>query len=152
MTPVIRIDDEVMNKLMEKAIGFGLVFGTPNEVLRTLLGLHKQDVVISDKYVDIEMKNPSKKQEYHFMPVPKRIRRFFPGYKLPFLLETDIGEIKTYVTSAPQGTHIGDPDKGAYIQSGLKKWFDIHKTQIIDGSILRIQVLEPRERYKLSIK
>jgi len=154
MTPVIRVDDEVMNELKKKAIELELVFSTPNEVLRELLGLHKQkeyDVVI-DKFVDIEIKSSHTSQNFHVIPVPKRIRRFFPGYKLPFVLETDLGEIKTHVTSAPQGTRIGDPDKGAYIQSRLKEWFDTHKTQIVDGTILQIKVLEPGKRYKLLIK
>ena len=151
MTPVIRVDDEVMNELKKKAIDLELVFSTPNEVLRAVLGLHKQDNIIFDKFVDIEIKNPHSPQNFHVIPIPKRIRRFFPGYKLPFILETDIGEIRTYVSSAPQGTHIGDPDRGAYMQSGLKKWFDTHKTQITSGTIFRIQVLEPGKRYKLSI-
>ncbi len=151
MTPVIRIDDEAMGELKKKAIEFELVFSTPNEVIRTLLGLHKQDDTIADKYVDIEIRNPQASQQYHFIPIPKRIRRFFPGYKLPFSLETDIGEVTTYVSSAPKGTHTGDPDKGAYIQSRLKNWFDSHQTDLKIGDTLRIQALEAGRRYKLSI-
>ncbi|MDP3880386.1 MAG: hypothetical protein U1D67_09130 [Dehalococcoidia bacterium] len=152
MTPVIRIDDQVMDELKKRAVEFGLVFNTPNEVLRVLLGLHKQDNIITDKkYVDIEIRNPHSSQKYHFIPIPKRIRRFLPGYKLPFSLETDIGEIKTYVSSAPNGTHMGDPDKGAYIQSRLKKWFDTHQIELKNGATLRIQALEAGRRYKLSL-
>jgi len=156
MTPVIRIDDEVMNELKKRAIEFGLVFSTPNEVIRALLGLHKQDdiianKIIANKYVDIEIRNLHTSQKYHVIPIPKRMRRFFPGYKLPFSLETDIGEVKTHVSSAPKGTHIGDPDKGAYIQSRLKNWFDSHQTDLKIGATLRIQALEAGKRYKLSI-
>ena len=39
MVPVIRIDDEVMSKLQALAIEEGLVFSTPNAVLRISLGL-----------------------------------------------------------------------------------------------------------------
>lgn len=39
MTPVIRIDDEVMDELKKRAIGLGLVFEPPNATLRIVLGL-----------------------------------------------------------------------------------------------------------------
>ena len=39
MTPVIRIDDEVRNKLIERAIEYSMVFSTPNDVLKVILGL-----------------------------------------------------------------------------------------------------------------
>ncbi len=149
--PVVHVDDEVMKELKKRAVDLGLVFSTPNEVLRILLGVKKRNETIFDKYVDIEIKSPSTSERWHLIPVPKRIRRFFPGYKLPFLLETDIGEVKTHVSSAPKGTHIGDPDRGTYIQGGLKRWFDTHQTQITNGTILRIQVIEPGKRFKLSI-
>ena len=152
MAPVIRIDDEVMNELKKRAVDLGLVFSTPNEVLKAVLKLHKEQETIVDEFVDIEIKSPHTSQNFHLIPVPKRIRRFFPGYKLPFLLETDLGEIKTHVTSAPQGTRIGDPDKGAYIQTRLKNWFDTHRTEITNGTILRINAFEPGKRYRLSIK
>ena len=152
MSNNLSIDDEVMNELKKKAVDLGLVFSTPNEVLRVILGVNKQDSIVVDKYVDIEITSPSTTLRWHVIPVPKRIRRFFPGYKLPFILETDMGEVKTCVSSAPKGTHIGDPDKGAYMQRGLKNWVDTHQTQITNGTILRIQALEPGKRYKLSIK
>ena len=43
MATTISIDDEVMNGLKKKAIESGLVFSTPNEVLRVILGVNKQD-------------------------------------------------------------------------------------------------------------
>lgn len=39
MTPVIRIDDEVMGELKKRAVDFGLVFEPPNATLRRVLGL-----------------------------------------------------------------------------------------------------------------
>ncbi len=39
MTPVIRIDDEVMGELKKRAVNLGLVFEPPNTVLRMVLGL-----------------------------------------------------------------------------------------------------------------
>ena len=151
MTPVIRIDDEVMNELKRRAIDLGLVFSTPNEVLRAIFRLEKQDNIEIDKFVDIEIRNPYTPQQWALIPIPKRKRRFFPGYKLPFVLETDLGEIRTHVTSAPRGTRTGDPDGGAYIQSGLRKWFDAHQAQLANGATLHIEASEPGKRYKLSI-
>ena len=37
MSPTIRVDDDVMNKLKELAVEMGLVFKTPNEVLKRVL-------------------------------------------------------------------------------------------------------------------
>ena len=151
MAPVIRIDDEVMDELKRRAIDLELVFSTPNEVLRAIFRLEKQDNIGIDKFVDIEIRNPYTPQQWAIVPIPKRKRRFFPGFKLPFVLETDLGEIRTHVTSAPKGTRIGDPDAGAYIQSGLRKWFDAHQAQLANGATLHIEALEPGKRYKLSI-
>ncbi len=39
MGRVIRIDDEVERELMNRAVTFDMVFGTPNDVLRLILGL-----------------------------------------------------------------------------------------------------------------
>jgi hypothetical protein len=152
MTPVMRVDDEVMDKLKERAIDLGLVFSTPNEVLRAVFSIDRRDDTSVPDFVDLEIRNPHAKHRYHFIPVSKKNRPFFPGYKLPFSLETEIGVVKTYVTSAPKGTPIGDPDRGAYIQSGLREWFDLYEVQLVNGATLRIEALEPGKRYKLTIR
>ncbi|MCZ6789606.1 MAG: hypothetical protein O7D33_06690, partial [Chloroflexi bacterium] len=41
MTPTIRIDEQVMEELMKRAVDLGMVFPTPNEVLREILELSK---------------------------------------------------------------------------------------------------------------
>ncbi|MDO8806619.1 MAG: hypothetical protein Q7R35_19575, partial [Elusimicrobiota bacterium] len=43
MTPVIRIDAEVMSELEKRAIMLRKVFGTPNDVLRGILGLDPKE-------------------------------------------------------------------------------------------------------------
>jgi hypothetical protein len=154
MTPVIRIDEEVMEALKRKAMDLGLVFSTPNEVLRAVFGLNKQknNIVIDDS-IDIEIRKPYTPLRWALIPIPKAKRRFLPGFKLPFVLETDMGEIMTRVTSDIGGTRIGEPDKGKYIQGGLRKWFDTHRAQLENGVVtLRIEALEPGKRYKLSIR
>ena len=42
MAPVIRVDDEVQRELEKRAYEMRLVFGTPNQVLRSILGLDGQ--------------------------------------------------------------------------------------------------------------
>jgi hypothetical protein len=76
-------------------------------------------------------------------------RAFFPGYKVPFVLETDQGEIWTRVTSARRGTSVGAPMKGTLV-SGLKKWYKAHP-EIRTGSRFIIEAIEPKKRYRLSI-
>ena len=47
MSPVIRVDDGVMEALKAEAVRRGMVFGTPNDVLKELLGVaesHATDV------------------------------------------------------------------------------------------------------------
>ena len=151
MTPIIRIDDEVMDELKTKAVHLGLIFGSPNEVLRAILGLDKQGNREIDEFVDISIRNSYTPIRYALIPIPKMKRRFFPSYKLPFVLETDVGEFETHVTSAPKGTPVGDPDQGKYIQGGLRKWFDAHRAQLSNGVTLHIEALESGKRYKLSV-
>lgn len=89
-------------------------------------------------------------RKYGLINLTKQIRGFFPGYKEKFILETDIGEIITRVTSASRpGVQIGDPVEGAYIQGGLKPWYEKHR-ELKDGDKLIITVIEPKKRYKLN--
>ncbi|MFH1562055.1 MAG: hypothetical protein ABIF11_01355 [Nitrospirota bacterium] len=88
--------------------------------------------------------------KYGLIPLPKKYRSSFPGYKVTFILDTDIGEIKTKVTSGSKGTEIGDLEVGNYIQGGLKPWYDRHR-ELKEGNKLIIKVIEPMERYGLSI-
>jgi len=90
-------------------------------------------------------------RKYGLINLTKKNRGFFPGYKVNFMLETDVGEIVTKVTSASRpGVQIGDPVEGAYIQGGLKPWYEKHQ-ELKDGDKLIITVIEPKKRYKLNI-
>jgi hypothetical protein len=100
--------------------------------------------------IEISLNAPSYRK-YAVIPFPKEARHLFPGFKIKFELETDIGVILTKVTSAPGGTKYGDPVAGAYIQGGLKRWYDSHP-ELKNGSVLLISVIEPKKRYSLSIK
>lgn len=101
--------------------------------------------------IEIVLKNVHAKKKYALIPLAETHRKFFPGYKVSFILKTDIGEIKTKVTSAPKGTQIGDPEAGSYIQGGLKLWFD-HHNNLKDGDVFLIEIIKDRELYRLSIK
>jgi len=100
--------------------------------------------------IEIIINKIDSSRTYGLFYLSKKIRGFFPGYKEKFILETDIGEIFTKVTSAPKGTKFGDPSSGSYIQGGLNPWYKKHR-ELKDGDKLTITVIEPKKRYKLNI-
>jgi hypothetical protein len=114
------------------------------KVEKTELG----EVKIGD-ILEIEIKTLAPRK-YGVFYLPKNRRRFFPGYKLDFILETDVGEIKTRVTGAKAGTPGGDPDGGAYVQGGLREWYDKHQ-ELTLGAKVRFECIEPYRRYKLFV-
>jgi hypothetical protein len=87
---------------------------------------------------------------YAYFPLPKNRRRFFPGYKVEFILETDIGDIKTRVSGARAGTPIGDPDGGVTVQGGLREWYNKHP-ELTVGRKVRFECIEPYKKYKLLV-
>jgi hypothetical protein len=89
-------------------------------------------------------------RKFALIYAPKNRRKFFPGYKVDFVLQTDIGNLRTKVTSAKAGTLIGDPYAGVYIQGGLRKWFDRHPELTI-GKKVRFECVEPYKNYKLVV-
>ena len=152
--PVIRIDDEVWKELQKRAIP---LIDTPNSVLRKLLGMEGTEVDASDgketefkeRTIEIVLNNLDAPRTYALIPVPKAKRRFFPGFKVYFNLETDIGTVETRVTSAPKGTPIGDPVGGAYIQGNLRHWYEMHP-DLKPGGKLYFEAIELGKRYRLS--
>jgi hypothetical protein len=100
-------------------------------------------------YVEIVLRTPSERR-FALFHLSKNNRRFFPGFKVSFTLATDIGDIETRVTSAKQDTMIGDPDAGAYIQGGLRPWYDKHLEADV-GRKIRFECLEPFKKYKLTV-
>jgi hypothetical protein len=86
--------------------------------------------------------------KFHLFVIPPESRNLFPGYKIPFVLETDIGLIQTYVSSAKSGTPVGDLKAGRYFQSKLSNWYRAH-TYIKVGDKVRITIIEPMKRYRL---
>lgn len=152
--PVIRIDDEVWEGLQKRAAP---LVDTPNSVLRKLLELGEVEADASggseaefkERTIEIALNNISTPRKYALIPIPKSKRWFFPGYKVYFNLETDIGTIETRVTSAPKGTPDGDPDGGAYIQGNLRHWYEQHP-DLKPGEKIRFEVIKTGKRYRLS--
>jgi hypothetical protein len=99
--------------------------------------------------LEVTIRNMTQRK-YALFYLPKNHRRFFPGYKVDFVLETDVGDTITRVTSAKAGTPIGDPDAGAYIQGGLKQWYDKHP-EVTLGKKVRFECVEPYKKYKLLV-
>ena len=62
----------------------------------------------------IEVTLPPSAIKYTLIDIPKRYRRLFPGYKVPFVLETNIGEIETYIVGGYKTDKVGDLDAGTY--------------------------------------
>ena len=91
-------------------------------------------------------------KEHCLIPLSEKTgtRYFFPGYRVPFKIETDIGEIHTYVTSARDGTPIGS-NAGNYIAKGFSKWYKNH-TELQPGDVIIFEALDPGKRYKMYIK
>jgi hypothetical protein len=164
MTPVIRIDDQVMDELKKRAIALGLVFESPNTTLRRILGLDVDAkalprIIVEDTLAKygvnkkvIELKLNASSRKYVYIPLPKDKRLFFPGYKVNFELKTDVGTFMAHVTSEPYGASVavGDPYAGTHIRGKFGPWYARHP-ELKAGDRLRIEVLEPEERYELSI-
>lgn len=145
--PVIRVDDEVFKELQRRAEP---LVDNPNSVMRRILNLNEESKQGELKCVEIELKSINTPQRWALIPVPRNVRRFFPGYKVAFFLETDVGTITTKITSAPKGTPESDPNAGSYMQGSLRAWFDNHR-DLKAGAKLRFNAIKPGKRYRLSL-
>jgi hypothetical protein len=104
----------------------------------------------TDGVMEVTLNGPGARK-HGYLPFSRKDRRFFPGYNIPFVLETDIGEIRTKVTGTRKANpQAGDPDDGAYVSSNLKPWYDKHPS-VDAGAKLRFECTEPYKRYRLSV-
>jgi hypothetical protein len=109
----------------------------------------KSSLDITGNVLEVIVRNPSC-IKFHLFPISKPSRHFFPGFKVPFKLVTDIGEIETYVISALGSPPYGDPDAGTYIQAKLAEWYRRHP-MIKVGDKVMFEVIEPMKTYRLKI-
>jgi len=95
----------------------------------------------------IEIKSSNIKNKH--LRIPKNKRNFFPGYKVPFDIDTDIGLINTWVSYARNAT-TGDLEKGKVIRAKLSRWYKKHPN-IRVGDKVKITSIEPMKKYHLEI-
>ena len=153
MTPVIRIDDQVMDELKKRAVDLGLVFEPPNTTLRKVLGLDWGEAHVDkavDNAVEFEFRENDRRYGRFYLRGLKGDRRVLPGFKQDFELVTDVGTFTAHIYSAPRGTPEGDPNAGKRIRGRLRPWFDKHP-ELKPRDKLRVSVLEPMKKYRLEI-
>lgn len=116
------------------------------------------------KVIQIKIELKEKNIQHNIFPVRKEHRMdFFPGYKEDFFLETMFGKVKVHRTSASRGIpgfpgignklpEKGTPNVGSYIYGGraLKSVYEKHKVKA--GDKLIIEIIEPNQKYLLSIE
>jgi hypothetical protein len=95
----------------------------------------------------IEIKLTKSAIRYALIDVSRKYRHLFPGYKIPFILETNVGEIETHVAGGHATDKEGDPSAGSYFTKGLREWFK--RNDVKEGDTVVIEVVEPHKRYKL---
>jgi hypothetical protein len=84
---------------------------------------------------------------YHLIPLNKSTRNYFPGFKIPFDLQTNIGVLRCHVSGGYGTTQQGDPHGGQYMVGGLRRWFE--KNKVKPGEKLFIDVIELGKKYRL---
>ncbi len=108
-----------------------------------VLGVHQQS------RVDIVLTASALK--HGLLPTRGTYRTFFPGYKVPFILETELGETTACVTSNSTGrpVEVGDPVVGQYIQGSLQGWFRSHP-ELKAGDTVLVHAIDAPRRYRLT--
>src|SRR2546430_14597299 len=91
-----------------------------------------------DQAVDIELTSGSLRHGY--FNLASEVRRFFPGYKIPFTLRDGNREFPVHVTSGVAGTKPGDPEQGIQIVGGLQEFFGRHHAK--PGDKVRITAMQ----------
>ncbi|MBE0416005.1 MAG: bifunctional phosphopantothenoylcysteine decarboxylase/phosphopantothenate--cysteine ligase CoaBC, partial [Dehalococcoidia bacterium] len=79
---------------------------------------------------------------YH-INIPDDKTSFFPNYRVPFIIETDIGELETHIV--PKHT------KYSKDHFHLAKWFKSHP-ELKPKDKLVIEIIEPKKKYSLHIE
>lgn len=150
--PLVDTADQAIKRILHYLVREGIDLDdlslSPQRSLPVSLSQGKCD----KKYVDIDLGAfDSSAVRYRLIPLGADVRSAFPGYKVSFYMETDVGTVTSHVTSAPSGAPIGDPLAGRYICRGLGYWFEAHKDELKENPRVRIHILEPFARYRLEV-
>jgi hypothetical protein len=89
-------------------------------------------------------------KRYNLLDIPKKHRLFFPGYKIPFIIKTDIGELETWVTGDYAHAQEGDQNAGWYISKSMTKVYRNHP-ELKAGDIVTF-TKENDGKYKLDFE
>ena len=81
---------------------------------RSVRGVYTVNIQTKTNQPYVELKIAPKDREYNIIHVTKETKGFFPGYKVQFVLDTDIKPFVMHLTGANNGTTIGD-DEGGYL-------------------------------------
>ena len=151
--PYVRFTREALERWLGGSVNGGPetseATGAPQEYRRG--GRNHSHLVEDGKCLDITLENPRTPLEYTLIPVQKSVRRFLPGYRMPFVIKADGEVIRTHVTSAAGNPRAGDPLAGHYIRDGLRGWFARHRREIKPGVRLRLREIRPQKEYTLEI-
>lgn len=89
-------------------------------------------------------------ESYSLIPVRRRVRDFFPGYKERFTLHIGDLSIRTHVTGRTQGqgqAEKGDPTAGTYLKSSVGE-IQYEFPEISGGNELTIK-RESEDEYRI---
>ena len=155
-----QLDLIVANDITDKDSGFGVdtnkvTLIDRNGKIDSLPLLTKREVAdkILDKVVGLLTKQPLQRMEITLWPrsrtgegssfhidIPEDKTDFFPNYRVPFIIETDIGELETHIV--PKHT------KYSKDHFHLAKWFKSHP-ELKPKDKLVIEIIEPKKKYRL---
>jgi hypothetical protein len=90
--------------------------------------------------------------DYSYIPLRERekTRPAFPGYKVPFTLKTNIGDLQCQVTGDFYGSEVGSARAGRYFAGGLKPWFEHNKVK--PGDRVVISSIDPMKVYSIDME
>ncbi len=150
--PLVDTADDVIKRILHYLVREGIDIDDLSLSSQRLLPVNMPTGRLDRGFVDIDLGGSgSRAIRYRLIPLKADVRSIFPGYKVSFQMETDLGIITTHVTSAPQGTPVGDPLAGSYICKGLGYWFETHKDELKAHPMVRVQVIEPFVRYRMEL-
>lgn len=150
--PLVDTADDVIKRILHYLIREGIDVDDLSLSPQRLLPVNIPSGKLDRDFVDIDLgASGSSAIRYRLIPLNVDVRSFFPGYKVSFQMETDLGTITTHVTSAPQGAPVGDPLAGNYICKGLGYWFETYKDELKAQPVVRVHVIEPFIRYRIEL-
>ncbi len=132
----------------------GVIKGPTNISLQNI----QTELLEKGTRIEIELQYPRKLEgtpswrKYRLIPISQKIRQFFPGYRVPFEVDSDIGTFDVYVTSAGKHTFAGDKNAGGYLKgNGLTRWFDSHP-ELHSSDVIVFELIDPAKKYKMYVR